>query len=41
MPLSDNVDLKSIAYSEMADGFSGADLNTVVKEAGLMAILNN
>lgn len=39
MPCEDTVDLKSLAEQKKCEGFSGADLHTLVKEAGLKAIL--
>jgi ATP-dependent 26S proteasome regulatory subunit len=37
--MADNVDLKYIAESKRLEGFSGADIATLVKEAGLKAII--
>ena len=39
MPLSDNVDLKALA--NRMDGYSGADIDSVVREAGLFALRKN
>lgn len=39
MPLEADVDLKQLASSERCEGFSGADLYSLVKESGLKAIL--
>jgi ribosome biogenesis ATPase len=33
VPLADNVDLKKIAYSAQCEGFSGADLSALTREA--------
>lgn len=38
-PLDEKVDLKTIAYSEEVKYFSGADMQAMVKEAALSAIL--
>ena len=39
--MENDVDLTMISNSSMAQGFSGADLATLVKEAGLMSILKD
>jgi len=39
MPLTDNVDLKALA--NRMDGYSGADIDSVVREAGLFALRKN
>lgn len=38
-PIDAGVDLTSIAFDSRTDGFSGADLGTLVKETALYAIL--
>ncbi|SNX82684.1 related to RIX7 - AAA-type ATPase required for biogenesis and nuclear export of 60S ribosomal subunits [Melanopsichium pennsylvanicum] len=37
-PLSDEVDLQSIAYDSKLEGFSGADLAALVREAAVLAL---
>ncbi|KAM0792685.1 hypothetical protein ACM66B_002465 [Microbotryomycetes sp. NB124-2] len=37
-PLDDEVDLSRVALSDKADGFSGADLSALVREAAVMAL---
>ncbi|KAK4046857.1 Ribosome biogenesis ATPase rix7 [Microbotryomycetes sp. JL201] len=37
-PMDDHVDLQEIALSDKADGFSGADLSALVREAAVMAL---
>lgn len=41
LPIKEDVDLKQIAYSSECDGFSGADLNALVREAQLNALKLN
>lgn len=38
MPLSEEVKLKLSDFAELSDGYSGADLENVVREAGMQAI---
>ena len=38
MPLSEEVKLKMSDFAEQSDGYSGADLENVVREAGMQAI---
>ena len=40
-PLKENVDLLAIAVDSRCDGFSGADLSSLVKEASLGAVRNS
>lgn len=39
-PLEKDVNLQKIAFNERLDGFSGADMSFIVKEAGMEAILD-
>lgn len=39
MPLEKDIDLKELALSKKCINYSGADLGSVVKEAGLLSIL--
>lgn len=38
LPISEDVQMKSIAYSENCEGFSGADLSALVREAQMSAL---
>lgn len=38
VPLSSDVDLKKIAFDSHCDGYSGADLSALVREAQLSAL---
>jgi ribosome biogenesis ATPase len=38
LPISDNVQFKTIAYSEHCEGFSGADLSSLIREAQMSAL---
>lgn len=40
-PLLPDVDLRAISFDKRTEGFSGADLGTLVKESALHAILSN
>ncbi len=40
-PMAINIDLKKICYDERLEGFSGADMAALLKEAGLRAILDD
>lgn len=37
-PLADDVDLRAVAYADKVEGFSGADLSAVVREAAVSAL---
>lgn len=39
MPLADDIDFKKISHSKRSTNYSGADLASLVKEAGLLSIL--
>lgn len=39
-PLDSDIDLKKISFDKRTDGFSGADLGSLVKESALNAILS-
>lgn len=41
LPVNDDVTLKEIAYSNDCEGYSGADLSALVREAQLNALKNN
>ena len=38
LPLAENIDLKTVGHSEHCEGFSGADLSALVREAQLSAL---
>lgn len=38
VPIADDVDLKKIAYETQSDGYSGADLSALVREAQMAAL---
>lgn len=38
IPLSDDVDLEAIAYSSQCERFSGADLSSLIREAGVSSL---
>ena len=38
-PLRDREELRKIAYSDLSEGFTGADLATLIKEAAMLSIL--
>lgn len=40
-PLDLDVSLKAISYDKRTDGFSGADLGSLIKESALNAILSS
>jgi ribosome biogenesis ATPase len=38
LPINEDVDMKIIAYSEHCEGFSGADLSSLIREAQMSAL---
>lgn len=41
LPLAGETDLRSVSHSQNCDGYSGADLSALVREAQLNALRNN
>jgi len=41
LPIGEDIDLKNVAYSQQCDGYSGADLSALVREAQLNALKTN
>jgi len=38
VPIADDVDLKKIAFDSQCEGYSGADLSALVREAQLLTL---